>query len=64
MGKYVVSIPVKFDLYTVIEANSREEALDKAKKIEPSKFLNFYSFYEWLGSEWDRLIEKVEVYEV
>jgi len=61
--KYLVSVPVKWSLDTVIEARNMEEAKEIADKLDPTEFDNFHFFYEWLGCEWRRLKEDMTIEE-
>lgn len=52
MQKFEVSTKVEYTLNKTIEAETPEEAIEKAQQLEPDDFENFNEFYEWLGFEW------------
>lgn len=61
MPKYYVSVRVPFVLETVVEAKSEEELEEKLENLEPEDFENFHNFYEWLGSNWNQIKDRIEV---
>jgi hypothetical protein len=64
VGEFYVSVRIPFVLEKIVRANSLEEAKKIAEQLEPEDFDNFHNFYEWLGSNWSQIAEKVTVEEI